>query len=514
MYQSAQTLAAVMKANEAMLLSRLYEEFLGMIQIESKHYPSLSLTEETHFPRRRWVLSRLHSMFGESLTMVCKHDRYGTLLFHKGCDLVKALSTALGRGTKYTRPIADCSVKVACELGNTSSTVGADNMHEQIRNVASHMNDLVHEQAKKMITFYQNEPQRYKTFDVGSYIKMTEPILLQFIQQLTQSVRSKRRKLFETEAEVRQTKQMRQLFLLSSLLFCTNTQCSMPLHILVTEATLCHGGTQELVKMLNRIGAGSSIDTSQRLATQVVHSRIVKGILPELEKNALSIVSIDNIDILQPHAFVSSTDATRSWHGTSVQCVQPLPTTGILEQGELTKPTVQFCSRKHPATSPTASPIIVEKSKQRRRTLNEPHSTVVIPQAHAHQAQSSCNTAGFDSNAYNIPIPSIHLEDFSLNASEKEAVNTLQDDVFMCMLLKHAAHNSQKLPNLQSLMNCVRRQTTSIEESKVVYVKISSERADSRPTLIATLSEMYKMFVTEQTKSGYWLLVMPKPMIL
>ena len=48
MYQSAETLAAVMKADEAMLLSRLYQEFLSMIQIESKHYPSLSLTEEKH----------------------------------------------------------------------------------------------------------------------------------------------------------------------------------------------------------------------------------------------------------------------------------------------------------------------------------------------------------------------------------------------------------------------------------------------------------------------------------
>ena len=81
MCQSAQTLAAVMKADEAMLLSRLYQEFLGMIQIESKHYPSLSLTEETWIPSCCWVLCRLHSMFGESLTIVWKHDRYGTLHF-------------------------------------------------------------------------------------------------------------------------------------------------------------------------------------------------------------------------------------------------------------------------------------------------------------------------------------------------------------------------------------------------------------------------------------------------
>ena len=67
----------------------------------------------------------------------------------------------------------------------------------------------------------------------------------------------------------------------------------MPLQTLVTEATLCHGSTQELVKILNRIGTASSIDTSQRLATQVVESRIIEGIVPELNKNALSIVSID-----------------------------------------------------------------------------------------------------------------------------------------------------------------------------------------------------------------------------
>ena len=120
------------------------------------------------------------------------------------------------------------------------------------------------------------------------------------------------------------------MFLLASILFCTNAQCSMPTHALVTEATICHRGTQELVNILNRIGVAASIDTSQQLATSVVSYRIDRGILPELNMQALSIVSIDNIDILQTHAFVSSTDSSRSRHGTSVQCVQPLPTTAIL----------------------------------------------------------------------------------------------------------------------------------------------------------------------------------------
>ena len=33
--------------------------------------------------------------------MICKHEKYGTLLYHKQCDLVKALSAALGKGIKY-----------------------------------------------------------------------------------------------------------------------------------------------------------------------------------------------------------------------------------------------------------------------------------------------------------------------------------------------------------------------------------------------------------------------------
>ena len=273
----------------------------------------------------------------------------------------------------------------------------------------------------------------------------------------------------------------------------------MPFHMLVTEATLCHGGTHELAKILNRIGAAASL-TNQRLATQVVQSRRVRGILPEIEKRALSIVSVDNIDILQPHSFVSCTDATRSWHGTSVQCVQPLPITGILQKEDLAKITEPTYSRKHPASSPTASPILVEKSKRRRRILTElpsPHSTLSMPQVCRMPSMYA-----FDSDAYITPIRSIDIKAFRPSLNEKTNMDIFQDDLLKCLLLKDA---SQNLPSLQALINCVRKQTSSTEESKVVYVEISSERADSRPTLISMLGKMYKTFVVQQNQK--WLLV-------
>ena len=130
-------------------------------------------------------------------------------------------------------------------------------------------------------------------------------------------------------------KNVRLFYALSVLAFCTNTTSCALLHILVTEAVLCHGGTLELVKILNRIGAAASIETVNRLATHVVQKRLSDGVQSELEPQKFATVSIDNIDILQPYGFVSCLDATRSWRGASVQCVQPLPLSGNLTTDDI-----------------------------------------------------------------------------------------------------------------------------------------------------------------------------------
>ena len=74
-----------------------------------------------------------------------------------------------------------------------------------------------------------------------------------------------------------ETRNTRLLYALSVLQFCTNSTCSAPLHILVTESVICHGGTLELVRVLNRLGAAASIDTVNRLATHFVQTRLSEG---------------------------------------------------------------------------------------------------------------------------------------------------------------------------------------------------------------------------------------------
>lgn len=141
---------------------------------------------------------------------------------------------------------------------------------------------------------------------------------------------------------------------------------SMPLHFLLAESILCHGGSLELVRILNRVGAVASLDTCNRLATFVVDQRIRRGITLEFEPNKLTVISIDNIDIMQTHAMVSCLDATRSVHGASVQAVQPLPKSATITPSEQFQPV----SRKHPAISPPVTPP-VHKHKRRHRTITE-----------------------------------------------------------------------------------------------------------------------------------------------
>lgn len=129
-------------------------------------------------------------------------------MFYTKCDLVKALSTALGKGAKYAYSAKDCHETMPCEA--TGST--GISMETQIKNVATYLNDQVHEQAKQIISHYKNQPQKYKSFKLESYTALINPALLDFIKLLTQPVRSKRRRLFEKETD-NHTKEMCQLFI-------------------------------------------------------------------------------------------------------------------------------------------------------------------------------------------------------------------------------------------------------------------------------------------------------------
>lgn len=59
----------------------------------------------------------------------------------------------------------------------------------------------------------------------------------------------------------------------------------MPIQFLLTDTVVCLGGSSELVKILNRLGAAISLDTHKRIATWVAAERLNRGIMNELITN-------------------------------------------------------------------------------------------------------------------------------------------------------------------------------------------------------------------------------------
>ena len=97
------------------------------------------------------------------------------------------------------------------------------------------------------------------------------------------------------------------------------------------------------------------------------------------------------------------------------------------------------------------------------------------------------------------------MDDFTVSPFETASMNMLKDDTFKCMLFKQTQQAMHHLPSLQSLLHCIHKQTSNSEESRVAYVEISSERADSKPTLVNVLGKVYQTFVVQQRQK--WLLM-------
>ena len=115
-----------------------------------------------------------HDFTITSVKSLPSHFHIGTVLYHKNCDLVSALSAALGRSKTENTPITDTnpihdSVNMAQSKSPPMSlSVGPEcrcscSIETQIENMSSYLNDEVHKLAKILITRFQNAPQQYAT---------------------------------------------------------------------------------------------------------------------------------------------------------------------------------------------------------------------------------------------------------------------------------------------------------------------------------------------------------------
>ena len=86
-------------------------------------------------------------------------------------------------------------------------------------------------------------------------------------------------------------------FALCSLQYCTNPSQPTQFHILISDVVEVCGGSCMLLKILNRVGSTSSLDTHDRFVTYHAEATCKYHTWNEL-------ASVDNFDMLQSYSSV------------------------------------------------------------------------------------------------------------------------------------------------------------------------------------------------------------------
>ena len=89
---------------------------------------------------------------------------------------------------------------------------------------------------------------------------------------------------------------LRLCYVLCVICCITDSRCNVPLRTLMTDVVDTHGGTQELIQILNQFGVISSTDTHSQYADFIVPNTQEKHHRINFEE--FIVASLDNIDVL------------------------------------------------------------------------------------------------------------------------------------------------------------------------------------------------------------------------
>ena len=238
----------------------------------------------------RWILSELVGTLQHHMVYSCKVRKYGTLVYRPNTDLVLLLTEAMWKlrnadGERVEEQLADCTTKLATEQQHVSN-----------------INKLIHSQIKTFLAEDTQTQYEHDNFNLDILTNKIHPELWAAICLLTRSQRESRGTSAVTDptSSAHHLKKVRRLFLLCTMLFCTDDRCSMPMHTLVTDIIESQGGSTLLVQMLNRLGVCASADTLSRFIQHKVTTCDAYG-MKHLTRDTFTVVSADNIDFM--HSF-------------------------------------------------------------------------------------------------------------------------------------------------------------------------------------------------------------------
>ena len=235
----------------------------------------------------RWMLNQLKLHFNSHMEHKCIHKKFGTILYKKGGDLLTSLSWALGAGTPTKDP----------EYITTTPNYNALSEEAILAKAGDIINNLVHTEVSRL-----SNCKYLNTLCFDEQIAKINRSLWMFLEMITRTSRD--RQQHKNTGENSRIKRLWCYYLHCLLLYGTNTQQPLPLHLLLADTIEVCGGSRKLMKIFNQLGAVCSPDTHDRFVTEIVSTQRGKTVWDNLPNNTLTIASVDNFDMLQSFAAV------------------------------------------------------------------------------------------------------------------------------------------------------------------------------------------------------------------
>ncbi len=206
--------------------------------------------------------------------------------------------------------------------------------------ILEELNTRVHSQIKTLLANDAASSVGHDNVDIDKLIDEIDPKLWEAITLLTHSVSERRgtSKVLKHGSSEYHIKRIRRLFLLCTLMFITDDHCSIPMHVLLADIVESQGGSALLHRILNRVGVCASADTLSRFMQHKIRTPNREADR-NTDEDSFTVISADNIDFVHKYARVVKGKHTSSWHGTTVQAVQPQPSLCI-----------NSCTKPHPAS--------------------------------------------------------------------------------------------------------------------------------------------------------------------
>ena len=485
--QTALFLGEEMLAHHAVTFPKIYQRYVSLLNRDSQ--------DTVQSPKYK-VLLFLGKEFGDLMSSSCPCPRIGRLLYRAKCDPYVMLSHALGA----TKNIS---------TQGTGGTGGTGSKALPIQQVASYLNEKVHDLSSNIIAKYDEAPSESCGFELEEFVSCISPDLWEMMDVLTlPKYLNRGRKQSESHARDRKIKIA---YLVCVVMFCASGgRCSVPLHTLLTDYIEATGGSSELISVLNKVGAVASSETLDRHIMKVSTQPKMDGLLKDLDTTTFTIASTDNIDFLQSHASVYSGSQYRSWHGTTVQVVQPqkrlnnvvVPpevtpivssscNPAVLDSEQLTD--IRTCRlRTSPINSPSKhghSPPY--KRVKRGRTFAEAVSLGEVSRSSLQIAEPLQTS----SSRQNTTTCTLTYSDFLSSSEEVAAMENLGNQAFTYMMHKLALKPDKVLFNFKEHMCAVNSESMHAEPASVVYLSVLDIHADTVEAMSEVAAMLYKEYI-------------------